>query len=87
MTTDSGTNMIKALRLNEWPNLQCFGPKLHNAISKYLNIICVSVGVSVREGEVMWLCEKIIFKKSYIKIFAFIITQYTYFDKMYTGYT
>ena len=41
MTTDSGTNMIKALRLNEWPNLQCFGHKLHNAISKYLHIICV----------------------------------------------
>ncbi|XP_063746041.1 E3 SUMO-protein ligase ZBED1-like [Eleginops maclovinus] len=32
MTTDSGTNMTKALRLNEWPNLQCFGHKLHNAI-------------------------------------------------------
>ncbi|KAJ4932225.1 hypothetical protein JOQ06_011004 [Pogonophryne albipinna] len=25
MTTDSGSNMIKALRLTEWPNLQCFG--------------------------------------------------------------
>ncbi|XP_028298772.1 zinc finger BED domain-containing protein 4-like [Gouania willdenowi] len=32
MTTDSGTNIIKALRVNEWPNLQCFGHKLHNAI-------------------------------------------------------
>ncbi|XP_054469041.1 protein FAM200B-like [Anoplopoma fimbria] len=35
MTTDSGTNMIKALRLTEWPNLQCFGHRLHNAIMKY----------------------------------------------------
>lgn len=34
MTTDSGTNMIKALTLNQWPNLQCFGHKLHNAIGK-----------------------------------------------------
>ncbi|XP_056111044.1 E3 SUMO-protein ligase ZBED1-like [Rhinichthys klamathensis goyatoka] len=32
MTTDSGTNIIKALRDNEWPNLQCFGHKLYNAI-------------------------------------------------------
>ncbi|GAA6087524.1 zinc finger BED domain-containing protein 4-like [Tachysurus ichikawai] len=32
MTTDSGTNMIKALKLNEWTNLQCFGHNLHKAI-------------------------------------------------------
>ncbi|KAF7664360.1 hypothetical protein LDENG_00179050 [Lucifuga dentata] len=32
MTTDSGTNKIKALRLNEWPHLQCSGHRLHNAI-------------------------------------------------------
>ncbi len=31
-TTDSGSNMIKALSLNEWPSLQCFGYKLHNGI-------------------------------------------------------
>lgn len=37
MTTDSGSNMIKALRLTEWPNLQCFGHRLHNAISKWLH--------------------------------------------------
>ncbi|XP_046724705.1 uncharacterized protein LOC124398485 isoform X2 [Silurus meridionalis] len=35
MTTDSGTNMIKALNDNEWPNLQCFGRRLHNAIVSY----------------------------------------------------
>ena len=53
MTTDSGTNMIKAMRLNEWPSLQCFGHKLHNAIGKYLNINCVSVCVCAcdRGGE------------------------------------
>ncbi len=36
MTTDSGTNMIKALQDNESPNLQCFGHRLHNAIGKSL---------------------------------------------------
>lgn len=34
MTTDSGTNIVKALRDNNWPSLQCFGHKLHNAIGK-----------------------------------------------------
>ncbi|KAF7199153.1 zinc finger BED domain-containing protein 1-like, partial [Nothobranchius furzeri] len=34
MTTDSGTNMIKALKVNGRPNLQCFGHKLHNAIDE-----------------------------------------------------
>ncbi|KAJ4946777.1 hypothetical protein JOQ06_008823 [Pogonophryne albipinna] len=32
MTTDSGSNMIKALKDNAWPNFQCFGHRLHNAI-------------------------------------------------------
>nr|XP_023675618.1 zinc finger BED domain-containing protein 4-like [Paramormyrops kingsleyae] len=32
MTTDSGTNIIKALKGNNWPSLQCFGHRLHNAI-------------------------------------------------------
>lgn len=41
MTTDSGTNMIKALRLNVWPNLQCFGHKLHNAIGKCQTWQCI----------------------------------------------
>lgn len=34
MTTDSGTNIRKALKDNNWPSLQCFGHKLHNAIGK-----------------------------------------------------
>lgn len=37
MATDRGSNIIKALRLNGWPNLQCFGHKLHNAIGMHLN--------------------------------------------------
>ncbi|RXN21998.1 zinc finger BED domain-containing 1-like protein [Labeo rohita] len=32
MTTDSSTNIIKALKDNNWPSLQCFGHRLHNAI-------------------------------------------------------
>ncbi|CAM4634259.1 unnamed protein product [Leuciscus chuanchicus] len=32
VTTDSGTNMIKAMKLNDWTHLQCFGHRLHNAI-------------------------------------------------------
>ena len=35
MTTDSGSNMIKALQLNKWANLGCFGHRLHNAIGKF----------------------------------------------------
>lgn len=43
MTTDSGTNMIKALRVNGWPNLQCFGHKLHDAIGKCNNKLKYSI--------------------------------------------
>lgn len=31
LTTNSGSNMIKALKLNEWSHLQCFGHRLHTA--------------------------------------------------------
>lgn len=34
MTTDSGTNMVRALELNSWTRLQCFGHRLHLAISE-----------------------------------------------------
>ncbi|KAK7898521.1 hypothetical protein WMY93_019374 [Mugilogobius chulae] len=34
MTTDSGANMVKALDLNQWTRLQCFGHRLHLAIEK-----------------------------------------------------
>ncbi|XP_060758694.1 E3 SUMO-protein ligase ZBED1-like [Neoarius graeffei] len=32
ITTDSGSNVIKAMKDNNWPNLKCFGHRLHNAI-------------------------------------------------------
>ncbi len=35
ITTDSGTNIIKAVELNNWTRLQCFGHRLHLAIGKY----------------------------------------------------
>lgn len=34
MTTDSGTNMVKALQLNNWTRLPCFGHRLHLAIGE-----------------------------------------------------
>ncbi len=35
ITTDSGTNMVKAASLNKWTRLQCFGHRLHLAIGKF----------------------------------------------------
>ncbi|XP_060774450.1 E3 SUMO-protein ligase ZBED1-like [Neoarius graeffei] len=32
ITTDNATNMIKAMELNQWTRLQCFGHRLHLAI-------------------------------------------------------
>ncbi|XP_056118286.1 E3 SUMO-protein ligase ZBED1-like [Rhinichthys klamathensis goyatoka] len=32
MTTDSGSNVIRAMKDNNWPNLKCFGHRLHNAV-------------------------------------------------------
>ncbi|XP_017555590.1 E3 SUMO-protein ligase ZBED1-like [Pygocentrus nattereri] len=34
VTTDSGTNVIKAAELNGWTRLQCFGHRLNSAIEK-----------------------------------------------------
>ncbi len=50
MTTDSGTNMIKALQDNEWPNLQCFRHRLHNAIGKSL--------MAIHSSEIYFLVRK-----------------------------
>ena len=46
MTTDNATNMIKAMELNQWTRLQCFGHRLHLAIGKYRRVflrVCMSV--------------------------------------------
>lgn len=38
MTTDSGANVVSALRINNWQLLPCFGHRLHIAIGKFLNL-------------------------------------------------
>lgn len=39
ITTDNGANIIKAVQLNNWTRLQCFGHRLHLAIGKQYNNI------------------------------------------------
>lgn len=34
ITTDNGTNIVKAVELNQWTRIQCFGHRLHLAIGK-----------------------------------------------------
>ena len=34
ITTDNGSNIIKAVELNEWLRMQCFGHRLHLAIGR-----------------------------------------------------
>lgn len=38
ITTDSGTNIIKAAELNGWTRLQCFGHRLNSAIGKLYTV-------------------------------------------------
>ncbi|XP_057195870.1 E3 SUMO-protein ligase ZBED1-like isoform X1 [Triplophysa rosa] len=58
MTTDSGSNMIKALQLNNWKNLGCFGHRLHNAIER-------SVQNETRISRATGVCKKIVSTFSY----------------------
>lgn len=61
VTTDSGANVVKALRLNDWTRLSCFGHRLHIAIGKIplfipqLNIRCLDVKVSTKRPE-FYIC-------------------------------
>nr|XP_055045531.1 E3 SUMO-protein ligase ZBED1-like [Misgurnus anguillicaudatus] len=36
ITTDNGTNIVKAVELNQWTRIQCFGHRLHLAIENAL---------------------------------------------------
>ncbi|XP_029610866.1 zinc finger BED domain-containing protein 4-like isoform X2 [Salmo trutta] len=52
MTTDSGSNIIKALRLNNWTGLQCFGHRLH---------LIIENGVKdPRVDRAIGLCKKVV---------------------------
>ena len=37
ITTDNGSNIVKAVSLNKWKRLQCFGHRLHLAIGEFLS--------------------------------------------------
>ncbi|XDV18076.1 hypothetical protein PO909_023848 [Leuciscus waleckii] len=39
MTTDSGANMVRALEINKWTRLACFGHRLHNAIGMCKKVV------------------------------------------------
>ncbi len=39
ITTDNGTNVVKAASLNDWTRLQCFGHRLHLAIGRVKHFV------------------------------------------------
>uniref|UniRef100_A0AAR2J935 BED-type domain-containing protein n=1 Tax=Pygocentrus nattereri TaxID=42514 RepID=A0AAR2J935_PYGNA len=44
MTTDSGANVVSALRINKWKRLPCFGHRLHIAIDRAIGVCKKVVG-------------------------------------------
>ncbi|KAI7799132.1 putative zinc finger BED domain-containing protein 1-like, partial [Triplophysa rosa] len=52
ITTDSGSNMLKAASLNHWTRLQCFGHRLHSAIEK--------VGKDKRVERAIGVCKNVV---------------------------
>lgn len=64
MTTDSGSNMVKALELNGWTRLQCFGHRLHLAIGEHIKLIISNNNVMV----VFLVCECIHLKGLFAKM-------------------
>ncbi|XP_077361925.1 E3 SUMO-protein ligase ZBED1-like isoform X2 [Festucalex cinctus] len=52
ITTDNGENVTKAVELNRWSRLQCFGHRLHLAIEKGLSDERITEAISV--------CKKIV---------------------------
>ncbi|RXN36491.1 zinc finger BED domain-containing 1-like protein [Labeo rohita] len=57
ITTDSGANIIKAIELNNWTRLQCFGHRLHLAIERAMKDDRIQRAVGV--------CKKIVAAFSY----------------------
>lgn len=39
ITTDNGQNTVKAVSINNWTRLQCFGHRLHLAIGEHFEVI------------------------------------------------
>ncbi|XP_050960772.1 E3 SUMO-protein ligase ZBED1 [Labeo rohita] len=58
MTTDSGANMVRALEINKWTRLACFGHRLHNAIER-------SVQHDARVARATGMCKKVVSTFSY----------------------
>ncbi|XP_041744560.1 E3 SUMO-protein ligase ZBED1-like [Coregonus clupeaformis] len=58
MTTDSGSNMVKALELNKWRRPGCFGHRLHIAIER-------SVQNEPRVSRATGVCKKVVSTFSY----------------------
>ncbi|XP_073689131.1 E3 SUMO-protein ligase ZBED1-like [Garra rufa] len=57
ITTDSGANIIKAIELNNWTRLQCFGHRLHLAIERAMK--------DDRIQRAAGVCKKIVAAFSY----------------------
>ncbi|XP_061884799.1 E3 SUMO-protein ligase ZBED1-like [Entelurus aequoreus] len=53
ITTDNGANVVKAVQLNQWTRLQCFGHRLHLAIEN-------AVKDDVRVKRATGLCKQLV---------------------------
>ncbi|XP_060780514.1 E3 SUMO-protein ligase ZBED1-like [Neoarius graeffei] len=61
ITTDNGANVVKAVKLNDWIRLQCFGHRLHLAI-----VLSTEASVKIPEIErAVRVCKKIVSAFSY----------------------
>lgn len=57
ITTDNGSNIVKAISINHWTQLQCFGHRLHLAIENAMK--------DPRIERAMGLCKKLVWCFSY----------------------
>ncbi|CAI5682842.1 unnamed protein product [Oreochromis niloticus] len=57
ITTDNGANIVKAVQLNKWPRIQCFGHRLHLAIGHAMDDARITRDIS--------LCKKVVSSFSY----------------------
>ncbi|XP_076734617.1 E3 SUMO-protein ligase ZBED1-like [Maylandia zebra] len=57
ITTDNGANIVKAVQLNKWSRIQCFGHRLHLAIGHAMDDARITRAIS--------LCKKVVSSFSY----------------------